>query len=182
MKLSNIVQSLRVFRKWHKYLGISLAILVVISALTGILLALKKNSDTLQPPTIDGQSTELADWKSLAELTELAQAAFYEAHPEEKGNTIDRMDVRPSKGVIKMLLKKGYWEVQIDGTTGEVLSIARRHSDWIEHVHDGSIISDNFKVVVMLLLGFGLLLMTLTGLWLWYGPKRYRKSKHQYKG
>lgn len=177
MKLRQIIKSLRKFRVWHRLTGLILAIIVIISALTGILLALKKDIDTLQPPTQKGVSKDLSTWKSIAELSEIATLEFHKTHPAETENKIDKIDVRPSKGIAKVLFKKGYWEVQIDGSSGEVLSIKRRHSDWIEQLHDGSIISDGFKLVSMNTLGFGLLFMTITGIWLWYGPRRIRALK-----
>ena len=75
------------------------------------------------------------------------------------------------------LFKGGNWEVQIDGTSGEVKSIAKRYSDWIESLHDGSIISDLFKLISMNLLGIGVLFLMGTGIWLWYGPKVVRELK-----
>ena len=140
-------------------------------------MVLKKEFDFLQPPTQKGESKELATWKPINELANIATTAFYKKYPEQKGNEIDRMDVRPSKGIVKVIYEKGCWEVQVDGTNGEIKSIARRHADWIEHLHDGSIISDGFKLASMHLLGIGALLMICTGFWLWYGPKRIRKLK-----
>jgi len=162
---------------YHKYFGLSLAIVLLISALTGVFLAWKKDVNWIQPPTQKGASKELQDWKPIAELAELAQAAFDEAHPQLKGNGLDRIDVRPSKGIAKVLFEKGWWEVQIDGSTGEILSIAKRHSDWIEKLHDGSIVGDLFKLITMNGLGLGLIVLMITGMWLWYGPKLYRKLK-----
>jgi hypothetical protein len=92
---------------------------------------------------------------------------------------IDRMDVRPDKGMIKVLFKEGYWEVQIDGANGKVLSVAQRHADWIEHIHDGSIISEGFKLIYTNYIGLGLLLLSITGFWLWYGPRKIRKAKYK---
>lgn len=177
MGYKKIVKSLRQFRLWHRYLGVGLALLIFVSALTGIFLALKKDFSTLQPSTQKGVSKNLTEWKSLAELSQLAEKAFYETYPDQKENSISRMDVRPSKGVVKVLFDKGYWEVQIDGSSGEVKSIARRHADWIEALHDGSIVSHLFKLITMNVLGIGLLIMLCTGLWLWYGPRRFRKLK-----
>lgn len=177
MTKHKITIQLRRNRKVHRVLGISLAILLLISAITGFLLGWKKNIDLLQPPTQKGASKDLADWKPVEELAAIAQAAFMKAYPEKLGYEIDRMDVRPSKGIVKVLLDKGWWEVQVDGSTGAVLSIARRHSDWIEQLHDGSIISDGVKLLSMNILGIGLLVMILSGWYLWYGPKRFRKIK-----
>lgn len=179
MKLKAIIKSLRQFRVVHRYLGLTLALLLVISAITGILLALKKDINIIQPPTQKGVSKNLADWKPISEISTLAETAFHQAYPDQKENHVDRLDVRPSKGIVKVLFDKGYWEVQIDGVSGEVKSIAKRHSDWIEHLHDGSIISDGFKLFSMNFLGIGLLILIATGTWLWYGPKRVRKKRKE---
>lgn len=176
---NKITQQLRNFRKIHKILGITLAILLMISAITGLLLGWKKNVDLIQPPTQKGKSKELTDWKPVAELADIAQSAFSEAYPDKAAYEIDRMDVRPSKGIVKVLFDKGWWEVQVDGSSGEVLSIARRNSDWIEQIHDGSIISDFFKLFSMNVLGIGLAIMILSGWFLWYGPKKFRRLKRQ---
>lgn len=181
VELSKYTLSLRIFRKYHRYIGISIAVILFVSALTGILLSLKKNVDILQPPTQRGGSLELTTWKALGELAEIAASALYEKYPGQRGNPVDRMDVRPSKGIVKVLFKKGWWEVQLDGASGQVKSIARRHSDWIEQLHDGSIISEGFKLVSMNVLGIGVLFMICSGFWLWYGPKRFRVLRRKGK-
>ena len=176
-KLENYISSLRNFRVWHRYTGLTLIILLVISSITGILLAWKKNSATLQPKTQKGISADLTTWKPLRELADVAQLALVTYDEGQKNNVIDRMDVRPKKGIVKVLFKKGYWEVQVDGTNGEIRSISQRHSDWIEALHDGSIISDSFKLISMNFLGVGLMFLMGTGFWLWYGPKKIRALK-----
>ena len=177
MKRPNIVKSLRRFRKWHRLTGLTLAILLVISAGTGILLSLKKEIALIQPPTQKGSELPLTAWKSLHEIESIASSSFYQKYPSQQNNPVDRMDVRPSKGIVKVLFKQGYWEVQIDPVSGEVKSIAKRHSDWIEALHDGSIVSDGFKLVSMTVLGFGLFLLICSGLWLYYGPKKVREDR-----
>ena len=175
--LKKYIQSLRSFRKFHRYTGLLLAVFVLISAVTGILLSLKKDVSIIQPPTQKGVSKDLSTWKSIDELSTLAITAFYKKYPDQEGNKIDRLDVRPSKGIAKVLFKDGNWEVQIDGTSGEVKSIAKRYSDWIESLHDGSIISDLFKLISMNILGIGILILMGSGIWLWYGPKVIREMK-----
>lgn len=181
MQLKQYILSLRKFRNWHRLLGLSLSLFLIISAITGILLAVKKDVDIIQPPSQKGVSKNLDTWKSVAELSELATIALHQAEPAQKNNSVDRLDVRPSKGTAKVLFKEGNWEVQIDGTTGEVKSVAKRYSDWIESLHDGSIINDAFKLISMNVLGFGILFMIASGFWLWYGPQKYRVAKRQQK-
>ncbi len=155
-----------------------LLVLVVISSATGILLGWKKNSDTLQPPTQRGQTSGLSEWRPLHELAAVAAAALEDRlGPGEAARTVpDRLDVRPADGVVKVLFPAD-WEVQVDGATAEVRSVARRHSDWIERIHDGSIISDAFKLIAMNALGIGLLFLSASGFWIWLGPKRLRRKR-----
>jgi hypothetical protein len=77
-----------------------------------------------------------------------------------------------------------YWEVQLDGTTGKVMNINRRRSDIIENIHDGTILdvlfntkNDQFKLTYTTIMGLALLMLTLSGFWLWYCPKKLRKQK-----
>lgn len=175
MDYRKLVESLRKFRTWHRFFGTALGLFMLITASTGILLGWKKNFDILQPPEQKGTSTNLENWASLETITKSASQAI----DSVVGHSIelDKLDVRPSKGIIKVLFKEGNWEVQIDGATGKPLSVLQRHSDWIEHIHDGSIIGDVFKVTYTNLLGWGLLTLALSGFWLWYGPKVVRKMK-----
>ena len=163
-------------------MGLVLLALIVISSATGILLGWKKNSATLQPPTQSGAATELKAWLPLARLEAAATAALaQELGPGDPGRlVVDRMDVRPGDGVVKVLFPAA-WEVQVDGGTAAVLSVDRRHSDWIEKIHDGSIISDLFKLITMNVLGLGLLALAASGFWMWYGPKRLRRARGRHE-
>ena len=62
------------------------------------------------------------------------------------------------------------WEIQIDAKTGEVLQSAYRRSDWIEAIHDGSFFTDWAKYGLFLPSGIGLILLTLTGAYLFWQP------------
>ena len=177
-KISNLTSTLRQYRVYHRYIGLAIGLFVLISSVTGILLGWKKDVDLLQPPLIKGQTTDLSQWVSMADLATAAYAGLDSAQ-SIKNNPIDRIEARPEKGMVKVLFSEGYWEVQLDGSTGKVLSVARRHSDWIEQLHDGSIISDWFKLVSMNLLGIGLLILAFTGFTLWLYPKRIRRLKNR---
>ena len=160
----------RWYRKYHRQFGVVLLAFVILSSATGLLLSWKKDVSLIQPPTQKGQAQTLSEWKSLDELATIASDLM-------PNNQIDRLDIRPDKGIVKVIFVDGSWEVQLDGATGEVLSHARRHSDWIEQLHDLSIISDGVKLVTMNLLAFGLLVLGFSGFWLYFGPKLIRKRK-----
>jgi hypothetical protein len=96
---------------------------------------------------------------------------------------LDRIDIRKDKGMVKFVFTEHFWEIQLDGATGTLLQIERRRSDFIENIHDGSILDFYFgttggqiKLVYTSTMGLALLIFTVTGFWLWYGPKRIRKN------
>jgi len=182
LAFDRLIKGLRKVRIWHRYLGLVLALLLIISAGTGILLALKKDVAMIQPVTKKGKVSDLTQWKSLSELSLLGKEELYKQYPAQIDNPIDRIDVRPDKGMVKVLFENDNWEVQLDGASGAVLSVDVRYSDWIESLHDGSIFGDIFKLTAMNFLGWGVILLATTGFWLWYGPKRLRGLRWKRKG
>jgi uncharacterized iron-regulated membrane protein len=174
---SRIVTFLRGTRRLHKYVGVSLAAVIFFSALTGFLLGWKKNVSLLQPPTQRGSATALSEWRPIGELEEIGRRALAAHLGVTAAPAVDRLDVRPDRSIVKVVFKKGSWEVQVDGGSGEVLSIARRHSDWVEHLHDGSIVGEGFKVAAMSTLGLALMTLATTGIWLWSSPGFVRRRK-----
>jgi hypothetical protein len=73
---------------------------------------------------------------------------------------------------------KNHWEIQIDTQTGAILQTAYRRSDIIESIHDGSFFSEGVKMWIFLPAGIVLLLLWLTGIYLFVLPlwvKRKRK-------
>ncbi|HMQ46056.1 MAG TPA: PepSY-associated TM helix domain-containing protein [Saprospiraceae bacterium] len=176
---------LRLVRKIHRSLGIFLFALFLVIALTGILLGWKKHSSGyLLPDTQKGTSSDLSQWLPLDSLNQIADRAILEKLGQPTDLSLNRIDIRKDKGSAKFLYAHGYWEVQVDGKTGTVLGLNRRRSDWLEQVHDGSIVDAYFqigkgyiKLIYTSLMGLSLLTFSLTGFWLWYGPKWMRKIR-----
>jgi len=175
MSTKKVAKSIRGYRKVHKWIGLVLATFLVLSVLTGILLGWKKNIELLQPSTQSGVDNEVSSYRPVEELADKALLAVDSLGLTD--DNLDRIEYRPTKGIAKVIFDTGSWEVQVDATNLEVLSVAKRHSDWIEQIHDGSIVSDLFKLISMNILGIGLTFLTLTGLWLWFGPKKLRNMK-----
>ncbi|MBC2838295.1 PepSY-associated TM helix domain-containing protein [Robiginitalea sp. SC105] len=176
--------TLRVFRKIHRYTGAFLFMVFFFIAVSGLLLGWKKHTgDVLLAKTRTGSSANLAEWKPMAELRDRAVAFYRDSLNPEGPFSIDRIDVRPGKGVVKFTFETGFWGLQLDGATGEVLHVERRRSDIVEKLHDGSMVdtwfgieNGGFKLFYTSLSGVALLVFTITGFWLWYGPKRMRRQ------
>ena len=163
MIIQNLVHRLRQFRSIHKWIGISVALFMLVTSITGVMLGWKKNVELLQPATLKGGTLDVTKWVSFERISQSALKAIDSVTNEE--NSIDRLDVRFDKGIIKVLFTNGYWEAQVDAATGKTLSVAQRHADWIEHIHDGSIINEFFKLIYTNYIGFGLLFLSITGFW-----------------
>ena len=159
MKLSR--QS-RVFHRWGSIIAL-LPITVII--FSGIVLQLKKVSSYVQPPTQSGSGTEPAiDFDRILEVARTVPEAEIETWED-----VDRLDVRPGRGVVKVRCKNRY-EVQIDAETAEILQVAFRRSDLIESIHDGSFFNEHFKLWVFLPAGIVLALLLVTGIHLFFLP------------
>ena len=93
---------------------------------------------------------------------------------------IERLDVRPAKGMVKVRCKN-QWEVQLDAKTGEILQVAYRRSDVIESIHDGSFFHDNVKLWVFLPAGLILAVLWATGIYLFLLPHlvKWRKGRER---
>ncbi|MBS1753494.1 MAG: hypothetical protein KF741_10465 [Ferruginibacter sp.] len=175
---------LRIFRKIHRTTGALLFVFFFFVSVTGVLLGWKKHSGGLiMAKSYNGTSTHLKDWLPLDSLHKNACKILHDSVSPGLSLELDRIDVRKSKGMVKFIFKDHYWGVQLDGVTGQLLHIERRRSDFIENIHDGSILDNYFgntggyiKLFYTSVMGLALLIFTITGFWLWYGPKRMRKS------
>lgn len=177
---------LRIFRKIHRTTGALLFIFFFVISISGILLGWKKDSnELLLPQSYEGTSTHLKDWLPLDSLHQTAIQVLQDSISPSLSTRIDRIDVRKEKGMVKFIFEEHFYGIQLDGATGKILNVGKRHSDLIENIHDGSVMDKYFgssgqiKLVYTSIMGIALLLFTITGFWLWYGPKQMRKTKQK---
>lgn len=175
---------IRTFRKIHRTTGALLFVFFFFISLSGLLLGWKKHSAGLiLPKSYTGTSTDLKDWLPLDSLHQNACKFLHDSVSADLSLDLERIDVRKDKGMVKFVFADSFWEVQLDGASGQLLVISRRRSDFIEKIHDGSILDyylgttgDYIKLVYTSIMGLALLTFTITGFWLWYGPKRMREK------
>lgn len=169
------------WQKWnrlvHYWGALACALPVLIVIITGILLLLKKQSDWIQPPSAKGSASHpVITFEKVLEIVKTVP----EAEVDEWGD-IKLLDVRPSKGIIKVRAKNRY-EVQLDSGSAEILQVAYRRSDIIEELHDGSFFHDKVKLWIFLPSGILLLVLWVTGIYIFFITqlnkyKRNRKKK-----
>lgn len=168
MKLKKLNRSI------HKWGSIIIALPFIIILVTGILLLLKKEISYIQPPSQKG----MASTPSISFAQILTRAQGVSVAQIRTWDDIDRLDVRPSKGIIK-LRAKSQWEIQLDAKSGEVLQTAYRRSEFIESIHDGTFFQAQANLWLTLPISIILLFISITGVVLFFIPYCTRRKNKQ---
>ena len=164
-------------RRIHYWATAVIGLPVLIIICTGVLLQLKKQWAWVQPPEQRGTGTE-----PMIGLPAILAAVRKVPELQVRGwEDVNRIDVRPGRGMAKVWLRNG-WEVQVDLGTGAVLQSAYRRSDLLESIHDGSFFAGDWtKLGIFLPAGLVLLVMWISGMWMFVFPfvarRRQRKTK-----
>jgi|TARA_B100001093_G_scaffold245439_1_gene234994 hypothetical protein len=139
---------------------------------SGILLQLKKQSNWIQPNVETVSSSKPIMLQSYLDAVSTIEEANISSWDD-----IERIDIRPGKGIAK-IKSKNNWEIQIDIETSEVYAVNYRRSDIIESIHDGSFFSEVVKYGWFLPSGILLLMLSLTGIYMFFIPilKRRRRK------
>ena len=171
---------IRVSRKVHRFTGLMLFIFFLLIGITGLLLGWKKQTGLL-PATAKGISANASAWLPVDHLKQKANTYLQDSIKEKLSLELDRIDIRPQKGIAKFVYADHFWEVQLDCTDGSLLHFGKRNSDIIEQIHDASLAdratgtgNDFIKLFYTTVMGLAVIIFSLTGFWLWYGPKRMR--------
>jgi uncharacterized iron-regulated membrane protein len=161
-------------RKGHRWGAILVALPFLLVIVTGLLLQVKKEWPWVQPPSQRGKGK--VPTISLEAILEAAKS-----RPEagvQSWSDIDRLDVQPRRGIVKVRARSG-WEVQVDLQTAEVLQVAYRRSDLIESLHDGSWFGDGVKLWVFLPAAVVVLGLWVTGIYLFFLPWAVKWSRRR---
>lgn len=164
-------------RRTHYWLSLVVLFPLAVVAPTGVLLQLKKQLTWVQAPEHRGSGAPAVALPALLDTLR--------AHPAlgvQTWDDVDRIDVRPGKGLVKVTTltdATGRQEVQVDAATGRVLQVAHRRSDLIESLHDGSFFGDGARYGVFLVSGLALSVLWFTGLVLFLQPYWVKATKRR---
>ena len=162
-------------RRTHAWISMCFAVPLVVVIITGILLQLKKQLPFVQPIEHAGVTHEPV--ATPAQYLEAINRGKLDGAVTWKD--VQRVDIRPSKGIAKVILKSDV-EYQVDLGTGHVLQRELRMSDFIESLHDGSFFAgDISKLGVFLPAAIGLLVLWVSGIYMFWLPiiVKQRKSR-----
>jgi hypothetical protein len=162
---------LRVFSRWtfytHLWVGLLTTGVILLVSITGILLNHKRALGLM--PDVPHEAT--GAFEAALPLAELARRAEAAVGPAVAATGIDRMDVRPGDGLIKVRFDdRTVQEVTLDINTGRVLHVGERNDVFLEKLHSGEIFGDGW-VLLTDLAAVALALLLLSGYWLWLYPR-----------
>lgn len=180
-RISKIASLTRIFRRIHKWISIPFVVFFLLIGITAILLAWKKELKLI-PPTQKTAVEIPGQWVNVEKI--LAIGASYMQDSLGKSPIIDRIDIRPDKGIAKIIFKEHFMEIQVDGYSGEILSVKKRNSDLIERIHDGSILdfvfqsnAESSKLIYSTVTSLVLVILGISGFYLWYNPRKIKRIK-----
>jgi uncharacterized iron-regulated membrane protein len=176
------VRLARQARRWHKWTGTLLSLVMAVLAVTGALIAFKKEWDYLQPAARRGEPAPITAVLPPARVAEIVLALDL---PEAQHlDDINRIELRPGRHLYKVRLESaGTWasprEIQVDATTGAVLNRGLRGDQLWMDIHSFAVFGQGTKLVVMSLAGVSLLWLSLSGLYLFGFPPWHRARKRR---
>ena len=174
---------LQQFRNLHKKFASVLFVFFFLIGLTGSLLSFKSafTKVIFENKQISGES-KLAAILPLDSLETIATSTL-----NEKASTSfkksEKVEIKLSKGTVIFYYKDAY-SIELNGASGAPILIEKKFGGIIQDIHDGAILDSLLtnklslsKKVYSIIMGLSLLLLTITGTYMWYKPKMIKKNR-----
>ncbi len=164
----------------HLWLGVVSTIALLVIAITGILLNHKRLLG-LMPDVPNAPSAPFVSSLPMAQLADIALAEVAGAgnSPRDPVTAIDRMDVRPRDGLVKIRMRDATsTEVTVDIGTGKVLHVGPRGDAFLEKLHSGEVFGGPY-ILLSDFAAVALVVTLISGYWLWLAPKLRRAGSRE---
>jgi uncharacterized iron-regulated membrane protein len=171
------------FRSLHKKFASLLFVFFFLIGLTGSLLSFKSafTKVIFENKEMSAES-KLSTFLPLDSLEKMATSML-----NEKANTqfkkSEKVEIKIAKGTVLFYYKDAY-SIQLNGASGAPILIEKKFGGIIQDIHDGAILDSLFtnklslsKKVYSIIMGLSLLLLTITGTYMWYKPKMIKKNR-----
>lgn len=151
----------------HLWFGVVFSVVLTVISITGVLLNHKRGLELM--PEVEHAPT--GDFVTALTLGDLATRALRTVGETGSFERIDRMDVRPRDGIIKVRMRDAAsTEVTLDINDGTVLHVGPRGDVFLEKLHSGEIFGSR-GILLSDAGAIGLTILVITGYWLWLRPR-----------
>jgi len=155
----------------HLWLGVLFTVVLLSLSITGVLLNHKRGLGLM--PDVDNPAPQVLG--ASLPLAALADRAREAAGLDEATAPIDRMDVRPGDGYVKVRFDDPAWtEVTVDLATGRALHVGARSDVFMEQLHSGELLGKKW-VYLTDAAAVALTVLLISGYWLWLAPRWRRR-------
>ncbi len=142
------------WRKYHRIVSLIVVLPFALVLVSGILLQLRQQFELIQPKAM---KMEPIAGKKLLTIDEMIEASG------EIPSNVDQVIWRPAKFHLAMRLKDGR-EIQMHPQTGVILKNAKRYTNILIELHQGSFFTSWGQYLVFFPAALGLLFLTVSGL------------------
>ncbi len=171
------------FRQLHRKAASLLFVFFFFIGLTGTLLAFKSAfTKTIFENKAANTELHYAQMLPLDSLENLATNLLNQL-AKTKFKKSEKAEVKISKGSVIFYYKEAY-SIQINAANGAPILVEKKFGGIIQDIHDGAILdswivnkSSAFKKGYSIIMGLSLLLLTITGTYLWYKPNLIKKNR-----
>ncbi|MEJ9233077.1 PepSY domain-containing protein [Peribacillus butanolivorans] len=157
--MSKAVKLYQLSRKVHKWAGLILSVIFMYMAVTGLLLI-------FYTPLGLGTALKTGTDADLSQSIPIDKVVSITTSQELPGVTsiedIFRIELTPSENVYRVRLANNQ-EVQIDASTGEVLSTKPDYTGLLISLHDGYFFGNWYRYSALTLAGVSLILLSFSG-------------------
>lgn len=162
------------FRKWHRWFSLVIAIPFSITLVTGIILSTRAFNVWVQPQSV--LLDKINDQKLTITLEEiLEQAKTIPAAQIQEWKDVSQIDIRPDRGNIRIRSRQTDWEIQIDGLQKKVISDGPRKFSTLVAIHEGAYFGSFIRYGIFFTSALGVFLLTASGMVILY--YHYSKKK-----
>jgi uncharacterized iron-regulated membrane protein len=162
----------RFMRKWHRWISIIIALPFLVTLVTGLLLASRGFNAWVQPEYPSGTpGLQISFEQILAAAKSVPEAEI------QTWKDVSQIDVRPGNGRIRLRAKNTQWEMQIDGTTGEVLGKGIRRASLLTSLHEGAYFGPVVRYGIFVPSAIGVLFLLISGVVIFAQPFLIKRKK-----
>lgn len=149
----------RFWRRWHRLISIFIAAPFALTLITGLIMTTRGFNSWVQTP-YEGPKAELKI--SFEQILNACRSV-----PEAEIKTwkdISQIDIRPSNGSVRVRAAKNLTEVQINGETGEVVTVAPRRMSLLTSLHEGAYFGPWVRYGIFIPASLGVLFLLVSGI------------------
>ncbi|MBY0554632.1 PepSY domain-containing protein [bacterium] len=161
------------FRNWHRWVSIFVAVPFSVTVITGIIMATRGFNTWVQPSYPEFKSELKLSFDDILNISKSVPEAKIASWKD-----VSQIDIRPATGNIRVRSKVDMWELQIDGSTGEIKSSAKRRQSFLVSLHEGAYFGPIVRYGLFFPSAIGVFFLLISGIYLavkHYQPRIKRK-------